>query len=103
MKNFIDFIRERAVVGLAFGFVFGGAVSQLVSSLINDIINPVVGVVLGSVGDLKDQYISFFGRKILWGNFAIQLLNFIILAVVIYYIFKLFQLEKLVDKPKEKK
>lgn len=102
MKNFLDFIRERAVVGLAIGFVLGGAVSQLVNSFINDIINPIVGLLLGQVHGLKESSIPFFGAEIMWGNFVVTLINFLIMTAVVFYGFKLLGLEKL-DKPKEAK
>jgi large-conductance mechanosensitive channel len=65
VEGFIDFIRERAIVGLAMGFVLGGSVSQMVNSFINDIINPIVGVVIGSVGvsSRKLHYIYGFRRS----------------------------------------
>ncbi|MES2014464.1 MAG: MscL family protein [Patescibacteria group bacterium] len=100
MESFIDFIRERAVVGLAIGFVLGGAVSGLVNSFINDIINPLIGPVLGQVHGLKGAYIPFFGAEIVWGNFLITLINFFIMTAVVYFGFKILGLEKL-DKKKE--
>lgn len=101
MKSFIDFIRERAVVGLAIGFVLGGAVSQLVNSFINDIVNPVVGLLLGQVHGLKESSISFFGADVMWGNFLVTLINFLIMVAVVYFGFRVLGLEKL-DKQKEK-
>lgn len=102
MQSFIDFIRERAVVGLAIGFVLGGAVSQLVASFINDIVNPVIGPILGQVHGLKGASIPFFGAEILWGNFVVTLINFVIMTAVVYFGFKGLGLEKL-DKKKEEK
>lgn len=102
MKSFLDFIRERAVVGLAIGFILGGAVSQLVNSFINDIINPIVGLLLGQVHGLKGASLPFFGAEILWGNFLVTLINFIIMAMVVFFGFKVLRLEKL-DKQKENK
>lgn len=100
MKNFIQFIREQGVVGLAIGFILGGAISELVKSFINDIINPILGLLLGSVAGLKTASVSFFGASILWGNFVALIINFIIIAAVVYYGFKMLGLEKL-DKKKE--
>lgn len=88
MKDFIRFIRERGVVGLAIGFILGGAVSEVVKSFINDILNPVIGLMLGSVQGLKEASISFFGAEILWGSFVTILINFIIVAAVVYFGFK---------------
>lgn len=101
MNSFVEFIRERAVVGLAIGFVLGGAVSQLVNSFINDIVNPIVGLLLGQVHGLKESSVSFFGADLMWGNFLVTLINFFIMTAVVYFGFKLLRLDKL-DKPKEK-
>ena len=100
MNNFIAFIREQGVVGFAIGFILGGAVSDLVKSFINDIVNPIVGVMLGSVEGLKEASFSFFGAEILWGNFVSLIINFIIVAAVVYYGFKGLGLDKL-DRKKE--
>lgn len=100
MKGFVEFIREKGVVGLAVGFILGGAVSKLVTSLVTDIINPVVGVVLGAAGGLKEQYLAIGPVKIMWGSFTNALVDFIIIALVVYYGVRLFRLDKL-DKQKE--
>lgn len=99
MKGFIDFIREQGVMGLAIGFILGGAVSKVVSSLVSDVINPVIGVFLGATGGLKDNYIQLGPSKILIGNFVSTLIDFIVVAMVVYYGFKMLKLENL-DKKK---
>ena len=99
MQSFLDFIRERGVVGLAVGFILGGAISQLVASFINDILNPLLGLVLGSVKGLKMATLPLFGAEIAWGDFVTVFINFLVVALVVYYGFKLLRLEKL-DKPK---
>lgn len=98
-QGFLDFIREQGVVGLAIGFVLGSAVSKLVSSLVTDIINPLVGLILGSVGNLKDLALSVGPVKILWGDFISTTIDFLIIAMVVYYGFRVLGLDKL-DKKK---
>lgn len=95
MKDFIVFIREQGVMGLAIGFILGGAVSTVVTSLVKDIINPLLGLALGSVGGLATASTSFFGAEILWGNFVSVLINFVVIAAVVYYGFKGLGLDKL--------
>ena len=102
MKGFIEFIRERGVVGFAVGFILGGAVTKLVSSFVDDIINPMLGVGLGFTKELNREYIQIGQAKIAWGNFTANLIDFIILAVVVYSIFKVLKMEKL-DVGKEEK
>ncbi len=98
MKDFINFIREQGVIGLAIGFILGGAVSEVVKSFINDIVNPILGLLLGSVDGLKSLSVSLFGADLLLGNFVAILINFIIIAAVVYYGFKGLGLDKLDTK-----
>lgn len=100
MKGFMEFVREQGVVGLAVGFILGGAVSKVVSSLVSDIINPVIGIILGSAGDLSESYIPIGKAQIMWGNFINVIIDFVIIALVVYFGVKKLGLDKL-DKAKE--
>ena len=85
MKGFIEFIREQGVVGLAVGFILGGAVSKVVSAVVTDIVNPLLGVVLGAVGSLKDAYFEIGSAKILYGDFVSVAIDFLVVAMVVYF------------------
>jgi len=85
MKGFLNFIREQGVVGLAVGFLLGGAVSKLVTAIITDIINPILGLVLGAAGNLKDASWSVGGANFMWGNLVSTLIDFVVIAAVVYY------------------
>jgi large conductance mechanosensitive channel len=102
VNGFFEFIREQGVVGLAIGFVLGGSVSKLVNSLVQDMINPLLGPILGAAGDLNEQVLRFGAVELKWGSFANNLIDFMIMAAVVYFVFKGLGLEK-VDKPKKKK
>jgi large conductance mechanosensitive channel len=95
LKEFIEFIRKQGVVGLAVGFILGGAVSKVVSSLVEDIINPLIGLILGSAEGLSQATFNIGEATIAWGNFLGVLIDFIIIAAVVYYIFKGLGLDKL--------
>lgn len=99
MRGFLDFIREQGVVGLAVGFILGGAVSKVVSSLVSDIINPFLGVALGAAGDLKSAALTLGGITIPYGNFLNTAVDFIVIALVVYFGVKLLKLDRL-DKKK---
>lgn len=101
MRGFIDFVREQGVIGLAVGFILGGAVSKVVASLVTDIINPLLGIVFGLVGGLKDAYLVIGSAKIMWGDFLATLIDFLVIALVVYCGVKVLKLDKL-DKKKEK-
>ena len=93
--GFVEFVRERGIVGLAIGFVLGSSVQKVVTALVDDLINPLIGVFAGRA----DGFQHFALGPFLIGDFISVLLNFFILAAVIYLVFKLLNLEKL-DKPK---
>lgn len=99
LKGFMDFVREQGVVGLAVGFILGGAVSKLVTALVNDLINPIVGVVLGAAGELSSYSLTIGSVELMWGHFVAVLIDFLIIALVVYYGVKGLGLDKL-DKKK---
>lgn len=99
MKGFVDFIREQGVVGLAVGFILGGAVSKVVTSLVSDIINPILGMILGAAGNLSQAYLQIGGSKLMWGNFVNTTIDFLVIALVVYYGVKWLGLDKM-DKKK---
>ena len=103
MKGFIEFIREQGVIGLAVGFILGGAISKLVTSLVTDIINPLVGALLGFTKNLADASFLVGGSKIMWGHFVTILIDFAIIAAVIYFSVRILRLDRLDKKKEEKK
>jgi len=100
MRGFLDFIREQGVVGLAAGFILGGAVSKVVAALVIDIINPLLGLVLGAVGNLQDAFFQIGSAKIMYGDLVSIVIDFIVIALVVYFGVKIIGLDKL-DKKKE--
>jgi len=98
-NGFIEFIREQGVVGLAIGFILGGAVSKMVSSLVTDIINPLIGIILGKV-DLKNLSAHIGSANISYGNFISNLIDFTIVAFVVYIGFRTLRLDRLKKKDK---
>lgn len=99
MKGFLDFIREQGVVGLAVGFILGGAVSKLVTALVTDIVNPILGMVLGSTEGLKSASFGIGSAQIMYGDLLSVAIDFLVIALVVYYGVKSLGLDKL-DKAK---
>jgi large conductance mechanosensitive channel len=95
IAGFLDFIRAQGVVGLAIGVVLGGAVQKVVSSLVSDIVMPVITLVLGGP-TMTMQSLSFMGVQ--YGHFIATLLDFAIIAAVIYFGVKGLGLEKMDKK-----
>lgn len=102
MKGFINFVREQGVVGLAVGFLLGGAVSKLVTAMITDLINPVLGLILGLAGNFREASLTIGDVQFLWGDFLATLIDFCVIAAVVYYGVHGLGLDKL-DKPKKSK
>ncbi|QJD90805.1 large conductance mechanosensitive channel protein MscL [Duganella dendranthematis] len=97
MKEFKEFAMKGNVVDLAVGVIIGGAFGKIVDSLVADIIMPPIGKLFGGL-DFANYYIPLNGQAatlslaeakklgavFAYGNFATILLNFIILAFVIF-------------------
>lgn len=98
MKGFIEFVREQGVIGLAVGFLLGGAVSKVVAALINDVVNPLLGLALGAVDGLKGASVNLWSAKILYGDLISVIIDFMVVALVVYYGVKMIGLEKLDKK-----
>jgi large conductance mechanosensitive channel len=103
MKGFIEFIKKQGVIGLAVGFILGGAVSKVVASFVEDIVNPIVGILLKKSGTLATVSIDIGSAKIMLGHFISIVINFLIIAFVVYFGIKWLKLDKLDDKLAEKK
>ncbi len=93
-KEFVEFINRGSVVDLAVGVAVGGAFTAIVNSLVNDIIMPIVGLIAGGVDftNLVIRIPNFFGTGdeavISYGNFLQNVLQFLIIAWVIFMIIK---------------
>ncbi len=100
MKGFLDFVREQGVVGLAVAFILGGAIVDVMKSLVGDVINPILGLVLGNAEGLTEMSFQIGDAEVMLGSFISSLLDFLVIAFVVYYIFKKLGLDKL-DKKKD--
>lgn len=106
INGFLDFIRSQGVVGLAVGIVLGSAVGVVARSLVDNIILPPVGLLLGSGGGLQNlTWTIGYGDSgtpavISYGTFINDFINLLIIALVVYVIFKVLALEKLDKKDK---
>jgi large conductance mechanosensitive channel len=104
-KGFMNFIREQGVVGLAVGLVLGGAVATVVKSLVDNVVMPPIGFLLGSADGLKGLSWTI-GRTsnkdavLHYGAFLNDLLNFVIIAFVIYIVVHMLGVDKKFDKKK---
>lgn len=85
LKEFRAFIAKGNVLDLAVAVIIGGAFGAIVTSLVNDIIMPLIGVILGGV-DFTGLAIQVQDATITYGNFIQAIINFLIIAFVIFMI-----------------
>ena len=87
LKEFMDFLYEYKVIGLAIAFIMGLAANQLVKSLVDNIIMPVI-TFFSPGGDWQTAKLAIGPIIISWGQFLSDLIYFIIVAFVIFLIAK---------------
>lgn len=94
LKEFRTFVAQGNVLDLAVGLVIGAAFGKIISSLVEDIINPIVGLALGGVDlsqlkvILKEAVGTAPEVAIRYGNFLNSIIQFLIVAWVIFMIVK---------------
>ena len=101
LQEFKTFVTRGNVVDLAVGVIIGGAFQKIVNSLVNDIIMPLIGFISGGI-DFTNKYIVLgagnyesieearkAGAAMLnYGTFITNVLNFLIMAFVIFLLIK---------------
>lgn len=93
-EEFIEFINRGSMIDLAVGVAVGGAFTAIVNSLVNDIVMPIVGLLLGGVDftHLAIRVPNFFGSGdeavIAYGNFIQNVVQFFVIACVIFAVIK---------------
>jgi large conductance mechanosensitive channel len=98
VKGFLEFVREQGVIGLAVGFILGGAISKLVTALVEDIISPILALGMSNLKNLQEAYLQIGSAKIMWGDFLNVAIDFVIVALVVYFGVKWLRLDTLDKK-----
>jgi large conductance mechanosensitive channel len=102
LEEFKKFALRGSVVDLAIGVIIGAAFGGIVNSLVADILSPIIGAVTGGF-DFSNYFISLSSRVtadslaeakkqgavLAWGSFATLVINFIIIAWVLFLVVKL--------------
>ena len=98
-QDFKKFITRGNVVDMAVGVVVGSAFTAIVNSLVKDIITPVIGVCTGGVDFTDKQWVlkshldadgvEVIDNAIRYGNFVQMIINFLIIAFVIFVVIRL--------------
>lgn len=110
IKEFRDFIARGNVMDMAVGIIIGAAFTAIVTSMVDDLINPIIGLITGGI-DFSNKYLVMSGEVaagaslqaardsgaavFAYGSFLMAVLNFLIVAWVV------FMLVKAVNRAKE--
>ncbi|MEP6697778.1 MAG: large conductance mechanosensitive channel protein MscL [Pseudonocardiales bacterium] len=84
MKGFRDFILRGNIVDLAVAVVIGLAFNDLVKSFTTNLVNPLVGAITGK-SDLSSYALTVGKAHLRYGRFLTDIINFVILAAVVYF------------------
>ncbi|MBW9090078.1 large conductance mechanosensitive channel protein MscL [Rhizobium wenxiniae] len=102
VSEFRSFIAKGNVIDLAVGIIIGGAFTGIVNSLVNDIVMPVVGAITGGGFDFSNYFLPLSsavtasslaqareqGAVFAYGSFITVMINFLILAWIIFLMVK---------------
>jgi len=85
LKEYREFAMRGNVVDLAIGVIIGGAFGRIVTSLVDDVLMPVIGLFTGGI-DFSERVIAIGGAELRWGAFVQNIIDFLIIAFVIFLI-----------------
>ena len=114
MDEFVTFAVKGNAMALAVGTIIGAAFSTITKSLTDDIIMPIIAIFLGGIdfSEMKIVLPRLFGEPVLdeagneilntlnYGNFIAAIINFLILALVVFFLVK--GINKMVEAAKKK-
>ena len=102
LKEFKEFAMRGNVLDMAVGVVIGAAFKAIIDSVVNDLISPIIGLVFQK--DFSDLAITVGEASIGYGAFITAVINFLIVALVLFIIVKASNAaSKLVKKPEAPK
>ena len=97
--EFKDFILRGNVMDMAIGVIIGGAFQGIVSALTEDFINPLINSIGGA--EVQGKLKIWGGQALNWGHFVTAIINFLIMALVLFLMLK--AVNKLMTVGKKKK
>jgi large conductance mechanosensitive channel len=95
--EFMDFLMKYQVIGLAVAFIIGAAATKMVTAAVNDIIMPIIAVLIPG-GDWRTQVLEVGPVKFLVGDFVGAIIDFIIIALVVFLVVKFMMKEDATTK-----
>jgi large conductance mechanosensitive channel len=95
--EFMEFLMKYQVIGLAVAFIIGAAATKMVTAAVTDIIMPVIAVLIPG-GDWKKTELVLGPVKLLVGDFVGAIIDFVIIALVVFLIVKFMMKEDATKK-----
>lgn len=99
INEFKEFINRGNVVDMAVGIMIGGAFKAIVDSLVNNLISPMIGLLFKK--DFSALAIKLWDVELQYGAFIMAVLNFLIIALVLFLVIKLMNSLRDLGKKKE--
>lgn len=102
VNGFVDFLREQSVIGIGIGLVLGTQIKAVVDAIMKSFVDPITRLILPGEQLLTDKTVAIHvgsrSAVIGWGNIAYSVFSFIMVAIIIYAIYKILKLDKLTKK-----
>ena len=98
LKEFKEFVMRGNVLDLAVAVIIGGAFGKIIASLVNDILMPLIGLLLGGI-NFAGLSLTVGDAVVTWGNFIKAIVDFLIVAFVIFLIVKSANAAKKKEEP----
>lgn len=97
LREFMDFLKAYGVIGLAIAVIIGGKLNLLVTSLVNDLLTPLIlQPALNAAGVARLSELSYNG--VLYGKVIASLIDFMIVAMIVFLFAKKVMKEDVVAK-----
>ena len=98
LKEFKSFVMRGNVLDLAVAVIIGGAFGKIIGSLVNDVLMPLVGLAMGGV-NFSELSFTVGEAVVKWGAFVQAIVDFLIIAFVIFLIVKAVNATKKKEAP----
>jgi large-conductance mechanosensitive channel len=102
VNGFTDFLREQSVIGIGIGLVLGTQIKTVVDTIMKSFVDPFTSLFLPGQQALTDKvvtvHIASRSAPIGWGAIVYSLFTFIIVAIIVYALYRLLKLDKLAKK-----
>jgi large conductance mechanosensitive channel len=98
VKEFGEFLKRGNVIDLAVAVILGGAFGAIVNSLVKDLFMPLIGILIGGI-NFTGLVLKVGSAELMYGNFLQALVNFVLIALALFFVVKAYNTLKRKEKP----